>query len=334
MFGLPEMPDPKATRPAFAGEGCLALYTARCAIRVLIEALAPRRVWMPSYLCPDMLQALAGTLASADFYEVDAALRMADGNWCARVEPNDLVLYIDYFGFPFDDRNGALDECRRRGAILVRDAAQALLSEPAFAADFSLYSPRKFLGVPDGGVLAPGRKAVPVVPTKPPPPEWVLKTTEATVLRREFDRHGGSRRWFDLFREHEPAYPVGAFAMSDLAQSLLAVGFDYAAIARRRRENYSLLAARLGRWAIFPSLPPGVVPLGFPVRLADRDRLRRALFDHEIYPPVHWALGESVPRRFEQSHCLSQELMTLPCDQRYGVAEMERLAACFLSAAG
>ena len=45
-------------------------------------------------------------------------------------------------------------EVKKCGAWLLEDACQALLSdEVGRFSDFVLYSPRKFLGVPDGGVL-------------------------------------------------------------------------------------------------------------------------------------------------------------------------------------
>jgi hypothetical protein len=72
-------------------------------------------------------------------------------------------------------------------------------------------------------------------------------------------------------------------------------------------------------------LPDGVVPLGFPVRLKERDRVRQALFDARIYPPVHWPIAEVVPNEFGASHQLATEIMTLPCDQRYGAPDVERM---------
>jgi hypothetical protein len=96
-------------------------------------------------------------------------------------------------------------------------------------------------------------------------------------------------------------------------------------VAARRRANWEVLAVRLGDVAVFPRLPAEVVPLGFPVRAPRRDAIRQALFAQEIYPPVHWPLP-GVPERFADSHLLAAEIMTLPCDQRYGPAEMERMA--------
>ena len=71
----------------------------------------------------------------------------------------------------------------------------------------------------------------------------------------------------------------------------------------------------------------GGVPLGFPVFLEHRDEVRNKLFAHDIYPPIRWAIDGVVPDEFIDSHELSSQIMSLPCDGRYDVADMERMVA-------
>jgi dTDP-4-amino-4,6-dideoxygalactose transaminase len=146
-------------------------------------------------------------------------------------------------------------------------------------------------------------------------------------MRRDFDRDGGDGRWFERFQAVEAANPIGQFRMSDLSAAILRHGLDYGEICEKRRANYQVLRAALAGIALFENLPDDVAPLGFPVRTGRREALRMRLFDQRIYPPVHWPLEGIVPREFEASHCLSAEILTLPCDQRYGPEEMERTIA-------
>jgi dTDP-4-amino-4,6-dideoxygalactose transaminase len=161
-----------------------------------------------------------------------------------------------------------------------------------------------------------------------------LEALRASILRREFDLYGGARGWFDLFQKSEAEAPCGAFAMSEFSRTLLLNCFDYSEIGERRRENYRVLNDALRRFAVFPDLPAGVVPLGFPIRARDRDRLRHALFDRGIYPPIHWPIEGVVPPEFESSHRLAARILTLPCDQRYDGSDMERMARVVLEASG
>lgn len=326
-FGL-EQGRPKSPQmPAFLTEPCLLLATARSAFALLEESLRPRQVWLPSYLCSAMVEPFPAERPRIRFYAVDGRLRPDDDSWLREIRPGDLAVFIDYFGFTGWGEHGG--EARRAGAWVVEDACQALLND-GFSehAHYVVASPRKFVGVPDGGLLLARKGAeLPGCELPPPSPAWWLDALAATQLRAEFDRHGGGRAWFPLFQKTDAMSPCQPMRMSELSALLLHHRIDYEEITRRRRENYRFLASELADVAIFPDLGPGVVPLGFPVRIRDRDRLRQALFDAEIYPAVHWPIAGVVPAEFETSHRLAGEIMTLPCDQRYARSDMERILA-------
>jgi len=327
MFGLQLGSCARPTPAPFLRAKAVLLAYARCGLRVLVERLQSGRIWMPSYLCGVLVDALGALRARVRFYPVNFDLKITDRVWLEEVRPGDLAVLISYFGFPCDKECATL--LKESGAWVLEDACQALLSERVGRqSDFVLFSPRKFLGVPDGGILVVQAEVdFGDLVIEPPPAAWWLKTLEAAVLRREFDLHGGERRWFELFRETDTTCPIGAYAMSELSRLLLEQAFDYEVIGRRRRENYRVLLDELGEFAVFQSLPEGVVPLGFPMRHAERDRLRQALFQKQIYPCLHWEIRGYVPESFAESHRLASQIMTLPCDQRYDSEDMRRMAA-------
>jgi dTDP-4-amino-4,6-dideoxygalactose transaminase len=326
MFGLEKIiPNANDRIPPFLKGRDIFLANARSGIWLLTERLSPSQVWMPSYLCGGMLTAVDQSATKVRFYEVNFDLAMPSSAWLDNVQPGDLVILIDYFGFPCD--SSCATWAKEQGAWVLEDAAQALLSgEVGRFSDFVLFSPRKFLGVPDGGVLVLNHELdLHDIGLSPSPEKWWLKAFYAGVLRREFDIYGENRRWFELFQQTEPTGPIGYYAMSELSKALLMHSFDYSTIAQRRIDNYKFLAQVLADIALFPSLPADTVPLGFPVRVKNRDRLRQVLFNRQIYPPVHWPIQDIVPRKFEDSHRLANEIMTLPCDQRYNQQDMKRM---------
>jgi len=331
MFGLERTGFDGGRAPFLDGRRLL-LANARSGIRLVTDALGAGQVWLPAYLCAAMLAGVADA-GRIRFYGVDGDLRVRERGWLREVRQGDIVLAIDYFGFPCDRELCA--EARARGAWLLEDASQALLSDWVGAgANFVVYSPRKTLALPDGGVLAiRDCEEWPDVPLWPPPASWSLISAEAFVARGEFDMHGGARRFLAQFQQAEAEAPAGAFAMGGFSRLLLKDSFDYDRIRRKRRENFSVLARRLGPMAIFPELPQGVVPLGFPIRVRERDRLRAVLFREEIFPAVHWAVPEIVPRSFDAGYRLAEECLTLICDQRYSPDDMERVASLVLKQA-
>lgn len=329
MFGLETLPPAAAGSgpvPAFLAGSHLRLATARSAFRLLAEHLSPATVWLPSYLCGVISRALPAGGPQVRFYAMDERLQVADPGWLVQVARGDLVVFIDYFGFNHWAEHGAA--ARQRGAWVVEDACQALLNETFCEhSHYVIVSPRKFVGVPDGGILlAAGGSVLPTLELPSPPADWWQEALAAAQQRAEFDRHGGDRGWFELFRKFDPAGPMTPTRMSELTSVLLARAVDYATVARRRRENYRWLAAALPELALFPELPAEVVPLGFPVRVRARDRVRQVLFDAAIYPPVHWPLHGVVPPEFSSSHRLAGELMTLPCDQRCDEDDLRRIS--------
>lgn len=333
MFGLPETVVPAVSgKPVdwmFLKDSNLFLANARSGIMILVDLLEPVNVWMPSYLCPTMIEAVDQKKTNLRFYEIDYDLQVPSVNWIEQIEAGDLVVLIDYFGFPMDPNVSTL--AKKRGAWVLEDACQALLSEHVGQySDFVLFSPRKFIGVPDGGIVVSCCDITfDNIELKPVPTAWWLKMLEAVINRREFDGLGGGRRWYQLFKETDTTTPCGYFAMSDLSKMLLFNCFDYSQIAQRRIENYSLLLHKLKHIALLDNLPKRSVPLGFPVRHSKREQIRKNLFKEQIYPPVHWAIEGTVPNEFHESHLLENDIMTLLCDQRYSLHDISRLVTVF-----
>jgi dTDP-4-amino-4,6-dideoxygalactose transaminase len=328
MFGLmTAITDGCSTAPSFLSEKNIFFANATSALALLMRYLQPQQVWLPSYLCAALPIAARKAESAIRFYPINYDLDWLSLAWLDDIRPGDVVVMIDYFGFPISSEHVGM--VKTRGAWVIEDATQALLSDGAGeCGDFAVFSPRKFVGVPDGGILVLNRpvdltemKLVPV------PGRWWLNALNATILRRQFDVDGGSRHWFDLFREVESHALVGNFKMSELSQLLLTNCFDYDAIQRTRRANFDRLAANLPDIALFTARPPTAAPIAFPIRVRDRDRIRESLFAHHIYPPIHWALTGLVPEDFVESHRLSSEIMSLPCDHRYGEDDMERVIA-------
>jgi len=183
MFGLPETVEPKvAIKPhqwKFLDDANLFLANGRSGIMVLIDRLAPTSVWMPSYLCHTMIEAVDQKKTNLRFYEVGYNLHIS-----STVQHGDLVVLIDYFGFPLSSKVAGL--VKEQGGYVLEDACQALLSGGVGRfSDFVVFSPRKFLGVLDGGVLTPNQELdFHDIDLAPPPGECWLKALYAGVLRR------------------------------------------------------------------------------------------------------------------------------------------------------
>jgi len=331
VFGFPDHFSSKSTSPGFLSGEPILLFNARSGIKLVVDQLKPGRVWLPSFLCSTILTAIDASVSTLRFYPVGEHLSVISEEFLSDLQPDDLFLCIDYFGFPFD--KDLLEEVKRSGCKILRDCSQALFFDfqDDQYCDFHLFSPRKFLGVPDGGVLHAKKNLKFAVDSLEPPDELTLAIMlQALVKRRDLDLFEAESEWFDLFKAGESLFKPGNTSMSELTRVLLSFAHDYQVIQSHRRQNYLTLSKSLGHLALFPVLPPEVVPLGFPVVVPNREAVRARLFENKIYPPIHWDISHVVPSGYEESHALSQRIMTLPCDQRYDENDMARMADCLL----
>lgn len=262
------------------------------------------------------------------FYPIGESLEFNEDAWLQEIKAGDLVVFIDYFGFRFWDEWGEI--AAKKGAIVVEDASQALmnLNFSAFA-DYVIASPRKFIGVVDGGILMARKGHVlPTVDLPPVQEGWWKAYSLAARRRAEFDQAKGDRGWFALYQQAEAQMSSAPARMSDVSKHILLSVLDWDDWAERRRKNFGMLAGGLESIAVHTRFSDGTVPLGFPVQVSHRNEMRDRLYSAGIYPPVHWPLDGVVSREFKSSHLLASRIMTLPCDQRYTEADMKRIIDC------
>ena len=101
---------------------------------------------------------------------------------------------------------------------------------------------------------------------------------------------------------------------------------DIGFIRRKRRENASVLMDGLRDMLMFPALEDTDCPMFVPVIVPDgkRDGLRCLLTSAEIYCPVHWPLSR-YHSPDETSMRIYDNELSLVCDQRYSVNDMDRI---------
>jgi dTDP-4-amino-4,6-dideoxygalactose transaminase len=335
------------------GPASVRVCSGRTALRIIARALKRRgrdRVLLPSYLCPSVLQPFDEEGVTAGFYRVRQDLTLDAQDLERQVEARSpgSLLFINYFGFPPRAEDQELLRRLKERCLLIEDCSHGSLVERPRApvgqlGDFVLTSFRKYLPLPDGGLVI-NRSRVRIARMPSNEASWVYRRLLAKVLRFVHLRRSPppdevERTYLELFSQAERALDrdsplLGMSAVSErLYQSL-----DLKQVIRRRRANFGLLLdafrgdgrfRRIGE-PLRERLPPGVSPLVFPIRIRGRrrDAIRRELALRQVYCPVHWPLPRQIrPDRFGDAHALSGTILGLPIDQRYGAPEMNSLLA-------
>jgi dTDP-4-amino-4,6-dideoxygalactose transaminase len=246
------------------------------------------------------------------------------------------ALIINYFGFLQPFRMEIKRLCQERGITLIEDCAHSLLTEgTGLAGDVSIYSFRKLLLVPDGGGLRMNRVAQPMTPDFYPA-AYSNILSFLVVLRSLFDFRTDllSRAWLSSRQTSTPTsvqspapahtrtLPLSVFTANGLGQ------MRTSEIVARRRADYQFWLEIAGQSSelvpVFHTLPSGVCPLGFPVKVKHRDALKARLDSNGIRTSIEWRLPVRVGPDCNNSHELSRHLLTLPVYPVLDIAQKRR----------
>jgi hypothetical protein len=304
------------------GRAYAAFANARSAFAALAAVWPAATVWLPAFVCVDVMDGLARDRVR--FYPVEEGFAPDLGTLEVEAQDGDVVLLAAHFGLPVGRAARRFAE-RRRDLVFIEDRAQALGPDLGAGADYALYSPRKLLGVADGGILVALDAAAPL-----PQPTTAAADADdlwrAPLLRHADPLGVDNARWHAANQAKEAAMRAGPEAITPRSLAILS-STSMASLAEPRLANWRTLDARLRRWSALPS-EPQAPPLGYVLRLpADiRARLLAALHAERIFAAVHWPQIAAPEADFPREAAWTRELVTLPCDHRYGEAEMRRIA--------
>jgi hypothetical protein len=293
-----------------AHRDALAFQSARAAFAALLAAVRPQAVWMPALVCDAMLQPLRRAGIAVRFYGIDERFAVDDS---VRLRAGELILHVDYFGTCRSVQNALLERFPRDQ--VVADLAQAFYAPPRDCLA-SIYSPRKFFGIPDGGLLATQ------VRVDLPAEE---DSGSAGRLEHLLLRYAGAPEdGYAAFRRAEGSLDdVTPRRMSAITRRLLG-SIDSSAARRQRTANFAFLHGALGKRNELP-IDGGAIdgPLCYP--LLGRPGLRERLLRERVFVPTYWpeAAARVGRGRFE-SRWIERGL-PLPCDQRYTPGELRRI---------
>ena len=245
---------------------------------------------------------------------------LVNGEYIVRLGSDDWLYIVNYYGQL--DKEYIVGLVNKYKRVIV-DNAQAYFEEPLPKVD-TLYTCRKFFGVSDGAVLFTDCEI-----------KEDLSMDESFerihfVLGRfercagEFYQEASSNN--EIF-DNEPIK-----RMSKLTRNILH-GVDYQFVRTRRTENFRFLNERLKS---INNLNVKDINGAFmyPLMIEDAQRVKKRLLEHRIYIPTLWPnVANDLPHDWWEWR-LANNILPLPCDQRYDTVDMDcilrRIKGCFL----
>jgi len=275
------------------------------------HAIQPLKLLLPRFNCPDIAAALeTHTEFEICFYGIDENL---DPILPDAADINSVLYLVNLFGLKSD----FLVQLPEKTII---DNVHAFFAPPIDGAH-TIYSARKFFGVPDGAYLYTNLLI-------DEPPTYVSWQDSGYLLQRV---DVGARAGYTGFQRAEHALSVSPVrSMSALSQALLG-SLDYRGFAQQRRVNFEYLHARLGasnelsRLIDLAIAYRKFVPLCYPYLRENGEHVRSFLIANDVFVPQYWTgIANNVQATLFEKH-LAMNCLHLPIDHRYGLAEMDEI---------
>lgn len=297
----------------------------RTALYQILRSLTPqhRKLWLPDWLCHTMVDAVVKAGFEYCFYELDADFKAnIEALDRSGFQDGEVVLMINYFGL--QDLTGISKSIKEAypNAVIIEDDVQAYWvfaeKENPFA-DYRFTSLRKALPVPDGGLVKTKR----LMPVASGENTFAPLKIKAGAMKYHRGVEGiNDEDYLILFKEGDKLIPENYDSVMSLDSQRLFAGTNLEQTKQQRQANAARLIVGLKELGIKPLIPIAndSVPLFVPIYLENRDEIRRRMFQHEVFCPVHWPLdGMSVKKGAE----MAAHELSLIVDQRYGEKDMD-----------
>ena len=284
----------------------LSLNTGRNALEYILKTNTYTKLYIPYFTCDVLLQPILKLKLKFEFYSIDEKLEPIFD--FSKIEEGECFLYTNYFGL----KDSFVKQLPQKCKNVIIDNAQSFYSKPINNFN-TFYSPRKFFGIPDGGYLYASK-----IIEDDLDQDLSYDRFEHLLKRIDMSPEEGAKN-FSLNNEKLNNLPI--LKMSNLTKRMLE-SFDYSSIAKQRIDNYLFLDEKLGKLnKLKIDFDKNQVPMVYP--FWGNSELRKKLIENRIYCATYWPNVKEWTRPNALEYKLTEEMIYLPIDQRYGVKELE-----------
>lgn len=287
--------------------GAAAVNSGRNALLYILKCRKAEKIYIPGFLCDSVFRMCQregipyGEYDIKDDFTPDFQGSLGGGEY---------LYIVNYYGQLSGDFIKSLkDEYKR----IIVDNVQAFFQKPADGSD-TVYSCRKFFGVPDGGYAYTECRERLLMETD-------FSKNRMTHILGRFEE-SGSAYYGDFQENDEKFYGLPLMAMSRVTHNILR-GVNYGDVKKKRNANFRVLADNLGE-SNGKEFKFWEGPYCYPFYCKDGPKVRRILAEKKIYIATLWP--NVIKNRGGRDRDFAENILPLPCDQRYREEDMERLS--------
>lgn len=297
----------------------------------LIIGEAIESIYLPSYCCHTMIKPFLDNGIEVEFYNVEYSMgefkyHLDFSNKCR------CVLIMDYFGLCNSDVPRIIDKLKKNGKIVIEDATHSWFNNYKHSkkSDYIMVSFRKWTGLPAGAMAIITNKSFVAKKPLKSNSDYIRLREMSAMLKNSYVNFSSDFKetFLEMFAKAEELIECdfGNYTLPEKYINLISK-IDYEKIIRIRRENSEFLIGSLKDidGIEVPELSSDSTPLFVPINIKNgkRNELKAFLIDNNVYCPTHWPksdLHKGV------SNLIYEEELSLICDQRYTLSDMNRIA--------
>ncbi len=291
----------------------IALNSARNALVYILKARKIKKLYIPYFLCESVANVLQSEGYLYEYYHIDNALLPI---FDKRLDGDEYLYIVNYYGQI--DKEKAIELKNRYGNIIL-DNVQAFFQEPIVGID-TIYSLRKFFGVPDGAYLSCDVALN----------EEISQDISMNRMKHILGRYEGESAslYYSDFKSNDASFKEEPLKyMSRLTHNILGA-IDYERARMAREENYKHLEKELGkRNKLDFKMPKG--PYAYPFYCENGMDIKKRLAEKKIFVATLWPNVLDMNGTLEKD--FAENILPLPVDQRYSEDDMKYIVKELLS---
>ena len=284
------------------------LNNGRNALLYVLKIRGINKIYIPYYLCNSVRDMCSRNGYKFEYYKIGAEF-MPIFN---KILADDEYLYVvNYYGQLTNEKVLSL---KQQFVHIILDNTQVFFQKPLNGID-TIYSCRKYFGVPDGAYLSTDKRLSEEL-------EIDISRERMTHILGRYE--GVASDYYNHFQNNDASFKSEPLKyMSKLTHNILGA-IDYDRVSRVRNENYAYLESKLGgQNKLNLTTPDGA--FAYPFYVENGIEIRKALVQKKIYILILWpnVLADTPEESIEYKY--AQNILPLPCDQRYGIDDMKYL---------
>lgn len=297
-------------RGGFPHNDGVLLNSGRNALEYVFRALGDmKHLYLPYYTCDVVMEPVEKLNIPYTFYHINQSLELDD---LPMLNDGEYLVYTNYFGIK-DEYVKHLAE--HYGSRLIVDNAQAWFAEPIEGVS-TIYSPRKYVGIPDGGVAYCPKH----LDESPLEQDFSYERCAHLLKRIDLSPSDG---YADFKATSKTLVGQPIKKMSKLTKTMLdSIGFEE--IKARRIQNYEYLHRYLIEINLLhlPTLDSFACPMVYPYWVDDAT-LKQQLIKNNIFVATYWPNVLEWCKMQDWEYELADKVAFIPVDQRYCIEDMK-----------